>query len=167
MKVLIAATVLVALAAVGLWEAVRTSGDRAPSTAVTTPATTTPTAAPPHMPAPSTKRIAAADASSSDERDRVLAVVRRSGEASEPWVPQARSLFDSIAGRNTAFTFEGCFVAGCAATFTFASRGDYELQRRDSEASTEYAAWTGGKQWTAPMMAGDRVEVTLVLYRPD
>ena len=154
----IAATVVVVVALVGLWSAVHTTDERPPSIAPAAPgAVVAPTRAPVVVAPP-------VDAASTSERDQVLDVVRASGPANEPWDAQARSLFESI---DPSVSIDGCYVAGCAATFTFASEASYDARRRDAERSTEYAAWTGGKRWTAPVVTGSKVAVSLVLYRPD
>ncbi len=94
--------------------------------------------------------------------------VRTSGPAHEHWDEQARALFNSLAKDDTVVAYEGCYVAGCAATLSFASEDDYRRARDEAERSELYRAWTGGKKWSRPDIAEDgRLLVALVVYRPD
>ena len=98
----------------------------------------------------------------------MLAAVRESGSASEPWVTQGASLLDSIATGGTTISERACAIAGCGAVFEFSSMPEYLRQRASAESSTAFEAWTGGKQWSTPETLEDgRVVVALVLYRPD
>jgi len=102
------------------------------------------------------------------ERATLLETMHQSGDASEAWAPRATQLIGAIGKYAAATTPEGCFVAGCAATFAFASRADFDHAMAEVSASADYQAWTGGKRWTAPELAPDgRVLVALLLYRPD
>jgi hypothetical protein len=102
------------------------------------------------------------------ERAMLISNLRQSGNAAEGWAPRATALFDSIDKRAAATTRDGCFVAGCAATFAFGSRADYERARDETIKSADYRAWTGGKEWTNPEIASDgRVLAAVLLFRPD
>jgi hypothetical protein len=102
------------------------------------------------------------------ERETVLASLRESGEGHEGWETQATELFGSLANRDTQVSDVGCYIAGCAATFTFSSQAAYHSQIDRLQTSPAYAAWTGGKRYSAPETREDgRVIVALVLYRPD
>jgi hypothetical protein len=99
-------------------------------------------------------------------RAELVATLRASGAATETWSGQGMALLGRA--HAAASTDSGCFVAGCAAVFTYASQSDYMQQRAALEASPEYTAWTGGKRWTDVEQLGDgRVRVGLLLYRPD
>src|SRR5205823_14394393 len=83
------------------------------------------------------------------ERATLLESLHQSGDASEAWAPRATTLIGAVARYASATTPEGCFVAGCGATFAFASRGDYDRAIAEIVTTSDYQAWTGGKRWTA------------------
>ena len=102
------------------------------------------------------------------EREKMLATMHDSGAANESWAPRATTLIDEVGRHATSTTPAGCFVAGCAATFTFASQMDYLHMLAEINANDDYKAWTGGKHWTMPETAPDgTVTLALLLYRPD
>lgn len=102
------------------------------------------------------------------EREKVLAGLRDSGNGAEPWDDTGSALFEEIGRRAAHSDPLGCFVAGCGATFTFASAADFERERAEIETLPAYKAWTGGKRWTTPDPQPDgAVVVALALYRPD
>jgi hypothetical protein len=108
-------------------------------------------------------------ASARIERAQLIEALRDSGPASESWVGRATTLLEEISKEYAAgMTPEGCYIAGCAGTFVFASVADYERAIAASMALPDYQGWTGGKRWTTPEHAPDgRVLVALLLYRPD
>jgi len=134
-----------------------TSSARKPgSEAAARPALPNATAVPPEL------------AAAKHERETVLGALRDSGKGAEPWDDQGNGLLEKIARTASGWTQVGCFVAGCGATYLFASEDAMTRGRAVAEALDEYHAWTGGKRWTAPERWVDgRVSITLVLYRPD
>jgi hypothetical protein len=95
-----------------------------------------------------------------------LATLRASGSGHESWVGQATALLESVDAIKR--TTPECYIAGCAATFTFASDASYRERIAVLTTSDNYRAWTGGKALTVPEGQPDgRVIVTLLLYRPD
>ena len=102
------------------------------------------------------------------ERERWVKPVLRSGSGHEQWTERGTSLLEQI-GRNAVRSDDvGCYIAGCTATYTFASRDEYDRTIHAVQRSAEYQAWTGGKRWTTPEPAHDgAVTSALVLYRPD
>jgi hypothetical protein len=107
-------------------------------------------------------------ANAREGREKALTTLQDSGVASESWAPRATAVINEVGRHATSTTPAGCFVAGCAATFTFASQMDYLHALADINASDEYKAWTGGKHWTMPETAPDgTVTMALLLYRPD
>jgi hypothetical protein len=102
------------------------------------------------------------------ERPSALVELEESGEGSEAWSSQGTALLDAFGASSAAMTERGCFVAGCAALFTFSSEDDYQRQLARLVASDAYAAWTGGKVLSPLQLRADhKVVVSLVLYRPD
>ena len=105
-----------------------------------------------------------ADLDARAQREALLARIRDAHAGHESWNERGRALLE----RFGPATDGGCYMAGCTATFTFASRAAYERVRDDVTATPEYAAWTGGKQLTTPETLSDgRVIVAVVLQRPD
>jgi len=103
-----------------------------------------------------------------DEREAVLANLRSSGKGDEVWDAQAGALFDAIGRAPGSASVDGCFIAGCGATFTFPSDADYRRRLDELQSLEAYRAWTGGKRFTSPEAAADgSVRIGLVLYRPD
>jgi hypothetical protein len=109
------------------------------------------------------------DASSPDAApSAALATLRASGSGRESWDGQATSLLEAVAAGALSSTTPECYIAGCAATFTFANDAVYRERTAAMTASDTYRAWTGGKVLTEPDRKPDgRVVVTLLLYRPD
>ena len=155
--------VALAIGVVALWLAVRrpapaqSSGDAAPQR---------------HEPVVSavSDAVTTADASAAISVDATTALpeqfatLRASGSANEVWVSQGMAVLDAVGAGSDL----GCFVAACGGVFVFASQADYTQRRATVEASTAYAAWTGGKRWTdVEQLRDGRVRVALLLYRPD
>lgn len=113
--------------------------------------------------------IALVDAPSPDASpSAALTTLRTSGAGRESWDGQATSLLEAGAAGAISSTAPECYIAGCAATFTFASDARYRERTAALIASDAYRAWTGGKVLTEPDHQPDgRVVVTLLLYRPD
>jgi hypothetical protein len=132
-----------------------------PTTATAEPARPRPLAAP-------ALAAGASDAREPSERERWVTTVVESGSGREPWTDQGTALLQTIA-RDAAHTETlGCYIAGCTATYTFASRAAYERAYDAAQRSADYAAWTGGKRWSMPEQAPDgEVTTALLLYRPD
>ncbi|MFT3695679.1 MAG: hypothetical protein QM831_21255 [Kofleriaceae bacterium] len=107
-------------------------------------------------------RIAPAPA---DAARTALATLRASGPGHEVWNDQATKLLESVDA--LSHTAAECYVAGCAATFTFVDDARYAEAAAKLEQSDAYGAWTGGKTWTAPEHRDGHTLVTLLLYRPD
>ncbi len=86
----------------------------------------------------------------------------------EKWTASGQALIDRVGQRAAHVQDAGCYVIGCTATFTFASRTAYDDAYRDVTASAEYLTWHSGKRWTLPEEQDDgRIIVALVLYRID
>jgi hypothetical protein len=176
----VAAVLVVTL--VGLLIAVRSGppaiaveGPTAPPRAgsdVATPAAAPPLRTPDDAAEPAPPPVGTAEdkdrAPARTERAQLISALLDSGPASESWSGQATKLLEQISKRATGMTPEGCYIAGCAATFVFASIAEYEKAIAASMNLPEYHSWTGGKRWTTPEQAPDgRVLVALLLYRPD
>ncbi len=102
------------------------------------------------------------------ERERLLEKIRDAHAGTESWNDQGLALLDQIARVALTVAEEGCYMAGCFATFIFESDDAYRRARETITASPEYARWTGGKQFTSPEVLGDgRVVVAAVFQRPD
>jgi hypothetical protein len=109
-----------------------------------------------------------AGAAARDERLAAIATLERSGPGREDWDASAMAIFDAADTGSVEVTSVGCFIAGCAATMTYASRDAYARGLERLQGSAPYRAWTGGKVLTRPeLLADGRVVVALVLYRPD
>jgi hypothetical protein len=167
--VLIVLAVGVAAAAIVLLVAIRSGGD-AP-TPRGSPTATAPAPAPDATPSgaarPDRPPAEVTDPHAQTERETLVADLRASGSGAEPWDAQGTALLAAIGRRAVATSQAGCFTAGCAATFTFASRTELDRARIEAARSPQYRAWTGGKRWTTPEVSRDRVVITLLLYRPD
>ena len=108
------------------------------------------------------------DASPDAAPTAALATLRASGSGRESWDGQATALLEAAAAGSISSTAPECYIAGCAATFTFASEARYRERAAALTASDVYQAWTGGKLLAEPDRRPDgRVVVTLLLYRPD
>ncbi len=102
------------------------------------------------------------------EREAVMTTLAHSGIGDEAWAAQAGALFTAIAQPPVTVSVTGCYIAGCGATFTFASEADYRRTLAGLAELAAYRAWTGGKKLTNPETRSDgSVVVGLVLYRPD
>jgi len=101
-------------------------------------------------------------------RETLLATIRDPRAGHEPWDETGLALLDQLGRDASDVTDRGCYMAGCIATFTFASDASYRRAIDDLTTSAEYAAWTGGKQITSPeTLANGQVVIALVLQRPD
>jgi len=103
------------------------------------------------------------------ERELALAKAEQSGKVVAPWANDGNLLLEAIAhdAHAAGWTQAGCFAAGCAGTFLFASDDAMTRGRALAEALAGYRAWTGSKHWTAPERWLDgRVSITLVLGPP-
>ena len=158
----------VAVAAAVLLISVRSSDDPppGPGSAARAP-TPTPDATPAREARHDSPHSEPADPHAHGDGEALLDDLRASGSAAEPWDAQGTALLAAIGHRAVATSQVGCFTAGCAATFTFASRSDLDRARIEATQSPQYRAWTGGKRWTTPEISRDRVVITLLLYRPD
>jgi hypothetical protein len=117
---------------------------------------------------PIVHRLALDAAPDASERDNALASLRASGVGDEVWNGQATTLLDSFATNGVSINDRACFIAGCAATFTFASDRDYRERAAELVETDAYRAWTGGKRFTSTETRADgRIVVALLLYRPD
>ncbi len=102
------------------------------------------------------------------ERAQLVARVRDPSHGHEPWDDAGLALLRALGADATETTDIGCYMAGCMATFTFANAATYRDAIAKLEASTDYAAWTGGKQRSAPeTRADDTVVIAAVFERPD
>jgi hypothetical protein len=95
----------------------------------------------------------------------MLALLRNSGPGKESWNGQANAIFDLVAESGARLRSD-CFVAGCAATFSFPSEDAYQASAARLVQTSEYRGWTGGKELVADRV-GEHVTVTVLLYRPD
>jgi hypothetical protein len=170
------------LAAVWLFVETRSTSATAVSTSPSAP--TTVTADEPHAQSvtPATSRpvppTAQPDASSAPvanvdgdaaHADRVAVVTRMaSHKGREKWAPRAEGVLDDIGQHAERVEDRGCYISGCTATYTFASRAAYDATFRDATDSAAYKGWTGGKRWTTPEQQDDgKIIVALLLYRID
>ena len=111
---------------------------------------------------------AAHDALVPGESEAALARLHASGSGVESWDRQGLALLDSIAHDGVEIHDAGCYIAGCGASFTFASEAEYHRRIDELGGSELYRGWTGGKHLTGPEIHSDgRVTIALVLYRPD
>lgn len=102
------------------------------------------------------------------KRDQLLAKIRDAHAGHESWNEQGLALLDLIGRRAITTADVGCYMAGCSSTFTFASEAAYRHAFDEVTATSEYARWTGSKQFTDPeVLDGGRVIVAVVLQRPD
>ena len=101
-------------------------------------------------------------------REMVLEDLKQSGDGTEDWNGSAESVFAAIGKPPVSFSDDGCWVAGCAATFTYASQDAYEQALAALPAMPAYKGWSAGKRLTPPDLRPDgTVQMTIVLYRPD
>ncbi|HTR53322.1 MAG TPA: hypothetical protein VMJ10_21660 [Kofleriaceae bacterium] len=129
------------------------------------PASARPAPARPQLPSPVPPELAAAKL----ERELAVGKLAQSGKVAAPWGHDGNLLLETIAhdGHAAGWTQVGCFSAGCAGTFLFASDDAMTHGRAIAEALDGYRAWTGDKHWTAPERWLDgRVSITLVLESP-
>jgi hypothetical protein len=126
-----------------------------------------------HVPVPEAPPVDAWQASAHDlearvRREKLLAGIRDDRAGHESWNDQGLALLDLVGRRASATSGLGCYMAGCACTFTFSSDASYRRALDEVTASPEYARWTGSKQFTEPeSLADGRVIVAVVLQRPD
>lgn len=127
--------------------------------AVTTP--------PPPPTLPTIDAAVAASGGRAEREHMVAQIVDRLG-GHESWNAQGIELLQAFGGRAQTTTDLGCYMAGCVATFTFASESTYRAAYDDVTATRAYAAWTGGKRVSSPEVLPDgRVIVAIALERPD
>jgi hypothetical protein len=121
-------------------------------------------APPPMLPA-----IDSGAAAARAEREHMVAkIVDRLGSHEESWNATGIDLLHAFGRGAQATTDLGCYMAGCIATFTFASESAYRAAYDEVTATPDYAAWTGGKRASAPEVLPDgRVIVAIALERPD
>ena len=101
-------------------------------------------------------------------REMVLEDLQESGSGAEDWNGDAETVFAAIGRPPVSFTEDGCFVAGCAATFTYPSKDAYERALAALPEFPPYRGWTAGKRLTPPDVHADgTVQMTVILYRPD
>ena len=171
---LIAAAVIVVAMGVGLLVAIRRAD--------TPTAPSIPSAPPTHpidaasqvveTPAPTAPALdanTAGAAAARDERDQLLQRLADSGRADEVWVDKATALFDAIGRAPVETHVIGCYVAGCGATFTFASLAAYR-DRIAASATNRHLSRVDRRQTlqrSGEIRADGSVIVGLVLYRPD
>ena len=103
-----------------------------------------------------------------DARERLLSRVRDHGTNLEPWVASGRALLARLSTEASSTTDDGCYMAGCTATFTFASEATFDKATASWRATAEVRAWTGGVQVSDPEITRTgSVVVAVVLFRPD
>jgi hypothetical protein len=113
-------------------------------------------------------RVEPAEPQARQSREQLGARVRDPSHGHEPWDDAGLALLHALGTDAVEMTDVGCYMAGCMATFTFASTVMYRDAIAKLEASPDYAAWTGGKQLSAPeTRADDMVVVAMVFERPD
>jgi hypothetical protein len=102
------------------------------------------------------------------ERELLLSKIIDHLGGHEGWNEQGTDLLRAF-GRGAVATSDlNCYMAGCIATFTFASEDAFHATYDEVTTSPRYAAWTGGKRVTAPELLPDgRVIVAVALERPD
>jgi hypothetical protein len=102
------------------------------------------------------------------QREEKMATMRASGAAEETWDAQAKAFFATVATGPVTASDVGCYIAGCAATFTFPSEDSFYARTAEARSTPAYDAWTGGKLLTPPEILPDgRVRASWILYRPD
>ena len=113
-------------------------------------------------------RTPTTDSAARTNRENILDGIRDPHPDHESWNEAGLALVDQLGRDAVDVADRGCYMAGCVGTFTFASEAAYRHAVDALTASTDYAAWTGGKQLTAPeTLANGQVVVALVLQRPD
>jgi hypothetical protein len=101
-------------------------------------------------------------------REKLLDGMRDPHPGHESWNDAGLALVDQLGRDAVSVADRGCYMAGCIGTVTFASDASYRRAVDELTSSADYAAWTGGKQLTAPeTLANGQVVVALVLQRPD
>jgi hypothetical protein len=176
--------VAIALAAAAVWLFFETRSAPTTATSASPPpaapaadasaprSATVPSTSPPSLPAAPAHAAEAVDAGSDRDAahaERVTLVTRMaSHNGREKWAPRAEALLDEIGQRAEHVQDRGCYISGCTATYTFASRASYDTGYRDAIGLAAYTGWTGGKLWTKPEQQDDgRIVVALLLYRID
>jgi hypothetical protein len=142
---------------------------------VTPPAAPPPATPPPvtppipaGSPAPSLPYDVAAATAARTEREHLLARIDDHLSGHEDWNDRGIELLEQIGHGALATTGTACHMAGCAATFTFASQCAFESTRDAVAASADYVAWTGAKDFSTPEALPDgKVVVAVVFERPN
>ena len=166
---LVLMTGAVAVTGLALW--VYAGVNAAASTAVVAPDTPTrvlPDARPTSPPPTLVARAETAEPPERRAREQLVARVRDPSHGHEPWDDAGLALLRAIGADAIETSDVGCYMAGCLATFTFANAATYRDAIAKLETSPDYAAWTGGKQLSAPeTRADDSVVIAVVFERPD
>ena len=121
--------------------------------------------------------VRAADAVAANEpgeaRRALIHRIREPRPGHEPWDDAGLALLRTLSDRAASTSDLGCYMAGCIATFTFASNAVYERAVADWQGSPAYAAcgFEVGKQLTAPswrkLAADGSIVIAVVVGRPD